>query len=99
MALFRAALWGIMMAPTSMALAGAIRFHSVTLLLEGEGYILAAFFALLMPIYLFNPAEGNKLRARYGHALMMNVKGNIIVFIMLAVAASYEAIEVILQMR
>jgi hypothetical protein len=53
----------------------------------------------LMPIYLFNPAEGNNLRTRYGHALMMNFKGNIIVFIMLAIAAAYEATEVILQMR
>jgi hypothetical protein len=99
MALFRAAVWGIALAPTRLALAGAFRFHSGTLLLEGEGYILAAFFALLMPIYLFNPAEGNNLRTRYGHALMMNFKGNIIVFIMLAIAAAYEATEVILQMR
>ena len=81
-----------------MTLAGAMVFHSVTLLLEGEGYILATFFALLVPIYLFSPSEANNLRARYGHALMMNIKGNILVFVVLAIAATYEAIEVILQM-
>ncbi len=51
-AVFRATLWGILLGPSQVALAYAMRAHSGTLLLEGEGYILAAFFALLIPIYL-----------------------------------------------
>ncbi|MGD0382745.1 MAG: hypothetical protein ABSA77_04420 [Thermoguttaceae bacterium] len=99
MAVFRATLWGLLLAPSYMALAGGEIFHSGTLLLEGEGYILAAFFALLVPIYLFSPKEGENVGTRYARAVLMNLKGNIIVFIMLAIAAAYEAIEVILQMR
>jgi hypothetical protein len=98
MAVFRAIMWGILLSPSYMALAWSMISHSGTLLLEGEGYILATFFALLVPIYLFSPKEGENLGARYARAVLMNLKGNIIVFIVLAVAASYEAIEVIMQM-
>jgi hypothetical protein len=99
MALFRATIWGILLAPTYMTLAGGMIYHFGTLLLEGEGYLLATFFALLVPIYIFSPREGENVGARYARAVMMNLKGNIIVFIVLAIAATYEAIEVILQMR
>src|SRR5271165_5003430 len=53
LAAFRATLWGLLLGPSQVTLAYVMRAHSVTLLLEGEGYILAAFFALLIPIYLF----------------------------------------------
>jgi hypothetical protein len=98
MAVFRATMWGILLAPSSIVLAWGMIFHSGTLLLEGEGYLLATFFALLVPIYLFSPKEGDNLGARYARAVLMNLKGNIIVFIMLAIAAAYEAFEVIMQM-
>ncbi len=94
----RATVWGIAPAPAHIFLAGSMIFHSGTLLLEGEGYILAAFFALLIPIYLFSPRTGENVGTRYVRALVMNIKGNLLVFIVLAVAATYEAIEVILQM-
>ena len=97
-ALFRALLWGLLLAPTNLALARAMLPHSGTLLLEGEGYILAAFFGLLVPIYLFSPKEGPSLGRRYGRAVVLNLKGNLLVLLVLAVAAAYEAIEVILQM-
>ncbi len=96
--LIRGAAWGIVLAPTHVLLAGGMLFHSGTLLLEGEGYLLATFFAILVPIYLFRPAMGEKPWPRYVRALVMNIKGNIIVFIVLAIAATYEAIEVIMQM-
>ena len=99
MLLLRATVWGIVLSPALMVLAGTMIFHSGTLLLEGEGYILAAFFAILVPIYLFSPSAGEKLGTRYKRALMINIKGNIVVFIVLAIAATYEAIEVILQMK
>jgi hypothetical protein len=72
--------------------------HSLTILLEGEGYIVASFFALLILIYLFRKAEGRSVLFRYSRALLMNVRGNLIVAIVLAVAAIYEAIEVIVLM-
>jgi len=53
LAAFRATLWGLLLGPSQVTLAYVMKAHSGTLLLEGEGYILAAFFALLIPIYLF----------------------------------------------
>jgi hypothetical protein len=96
--LFRAGLWGLLLAPTDLALARALIPHAGTLLLEGEGYILATFFALLVPIYLFSPKEGSGVGRRYLLALILNLKGNFLVLIVLAAAAVYEATEVILQM-
>ncbi len=98
MAVFRATVWGVLLAATSMTLARGMIFHTGTLLLEGEGYILAAFFGLLVPIYLFSPGMGKTAWGRYGQAVVMNLKGNLIVLAVLAAAALYEAIEVIFQM-
>jgi hypothetical protein len=93
---FRASMWGLLLAPNFDVLAGTMLPHSPTILFEGEGYILAAFFTLLIPIYLFRKAEGQGLLRRYGKALLMNVRGNLLVAIVLAIAAIYEAIELIL---
>jgi len=92
-------MWGLLLAPSSPDLSGTMLPHSCTLLLEGEGYILAMFFGALILVYLFRTAEGPRLAGRYGRALLMNVRGNLLVAIVLAIAAIYEAIEVILSMR
>ncbi len=97
-AIIRASIWGLLLAPTFDALAGSMLPHSFTLLLEGEAYIVATFFALLILIYLFRKAEGPGILHRYVKALSMNVRGNLLVAIVLAIAAIYEAIEVILMM-
>lgn len=99
LALFRAFLWGLLLAPTVMVLSMAMLPHSWTLLLEGEAYVLAAFFALLVPVYVVQESLGGGVFRRYGRALLINVKGNLVVAIVLAVAACYEAIEVILMSR
>ena len=94
----RALMWGLLLAPSFVDLSAAMLPHSFTLLLEGHAYVIAAFFGLLVLVYLFRKAEGPGLARRYGRALLLNVKGNIWVAIVLAVAAIYEAIEVILAM-
>jgi len=98
LAAFRAVMWGLLLSPNFDSLSGPMLPHSVTLLLEGEAYIVAMFFALLILVYLFRKAEGPSPLRRYGTALLMNVRGNLLVAIVLAVAAIYEAIEVILFM-
>jgi len=95
---WRAALWGLLLAPTFVELLGAMLPHSFTLLLEGEAYVIATFFGLLILVYLFRKAEGPGVGRRYGKALLMNVRGNLWVAIVLVVAAIYEAVEVILTM-
>jgi len=95
----RSLLWGLLLAPSFVSLSGAMLPHSLTLLLEGEAYVVAGFFALLVPVYLFRKVEGPNLVNRYGRALMMNLRGNLLVAIILVIAAIYEAIEVILMME
>jgi hypothetical protein len=99
MAAWRAMLWGVLLAPTYVGLSRAMLPHSWTLLLEGEAYILASFFALLIPLYLFDRQAGATVGSRYGRAILMNLRGNLLVLLVLAIAASYEAVEVILQMK
>ena len=116
--MFRATAWGLLLGPSVVTLTWGMLAHTGTLLLEGEGYILATFFALLVPVYLFNshqvtakptsvdefeavePApEAVKISAwgRFGRAVVLNLKASVLVAIVLAVAACYEAVEVILM--
>jgi hypothetical protein len=97
-AAFRALLWGLLLAPSFAILSRAMLPHSITLLLEGEAYVIATFFGLLILVYLFRKSEGPGPARRYGRALLMNVRGNLLVAVVLASAAIYEAIEVILAM-
>ena len=68
MAVLRATIWGLLLAPAFVVLSLGMLPHAGTLLLEGEGYILAAFFGLLVPIYMFEreraPACGAAMDAR-----------------------------------
>lgn len=97
--LYRFVIWGFLLAPSYAALSGTMLPHTFTALVEGEASILCAFFAVLIPIYLFRPSKGASAIKRYGRAFLVNAKGQIWVFAILAVAAIYEAIEVIAQMR
>jgi len=99
MAAIRSLLWGLLLAPTVKPLAVAMLPHSGTLLLEGEGYILATLFGLLIPIYIFQSSLGGTPLSRFGRVLWLNIKANIWVALVLAVAACYEATEVILMNR
>jgi hypothetical protein len=98
MELFRSSLWGLLLAPSFDDLASKMLPHSWTLLFEGEAYILTAFFGLLVPIYLFQKSK-DTIGQRYGLAMMMNLRGLVLVAIVLLTAAIYEAVEVILGMR
>jgi hypothetical protein len=95
----RSLLWGLLLAPTFVNLSGMMLPHSLTVLLEGQAYIVAGFFGLLVPVYLFRKAEGPSLVNRYGRAVLMNLKGSGLVAIILVIAAIYEAIEVIMAMK
>ena len=99
MAVIRSTVWGLILAPSFVVLSCGMIPHSGTLLLEGEGYIQAAFFGLLVPIYLCERDKGSGVWQRYGQALLMNLKAMPLVAAVLAVAACYEAVEVILMSR
>jgi len=92
----RATAWGLLLAPAIVALSLTMLPHSGTLLLEGEGYILATFFGLLVPIFLIQKGLEGKPLQGYKQALLLNLKANLLIAIVLSVAALYEATEVIL---
>lgn len=95
---FRFGVWGLLLSPTTLDLSRLMTWHMITLFLEGEGYILAAFFGLLVPIYLFSPGKQGRAWQRYVRAVGLNVKGTVAVAVVLTVAAVYEAVEVIAQL-
>jgi hypothetical protein len=95
MAILRSLVWGFLFAPTIGSLAYRMLPHSGTMLLEGEGYILAALFGLLIPIHIFQSSLGGTPLSRFGRVLWLNVLANFWVAVVLIVAACYEATEVI----
>jgi hypothetical protein len=97
--LLRSLVIGLVVAPSTVPMAGMMLPHSFTLLVEMEAYIVATLFVLLIPIYLFRRSEGPTVFRRYGRALLVNLKGLLLIFGILAIVAVYEAIEVILQIR
>ena len=98
-ACLRAAVWGLILAPAMQSLAYAMLPHSVTMLLEGEGYILATLFGLLIPIHIVQSSLGGNPFTRFGRVILLNLKANFWIALVLAVAAIYEATEVILMNR
>jgi hypothetical protein len=99
LAILRSIMWGVILAPTFVLLAGSMLPHSVTLLLEGEGYILATIFGLLIPIHIVQESLGGNPLTRFGRVLLLNLQALVLVAVVLAVAACYEATEVILMSR
>jgi len=97
-AAYRAILWGLLLAPATLLQAHLMLPHSGTLLLEGEGYILATFFGLMMAASVFRSDPASSFLQRYGRGLLLNIKGSMLVAMVLAVAAIYEAVEVILML-
>jgi len=93
----RAVGWGLLLAPTSPELMRAMIPHSLTLILEGQGYVLAMFAAYVHWKGVFRPKSiGEENRAR---AYMAGIKRTthvyLLVALVLAVSAIYEAFEVI----
>jgi hypothetical protein len=99
MAAIRSVVWGFLLAPSIVSLARAMLPHSGTMLLEGEGYILATLFGLLIPVHIVQSSLGGTPLSRFGRVLWLNLLAHFWVAVVLAVAACYEASEVILMNR
>jgi hypothetical protein len=93
----RALMWGVVLAPTFAGLAGPMLLHSWAMLLEGEAYILATFFGLLIPIHLARMGLEGTAPSRFGRVLLLNLQANALVALVLVIAAFYEAAEVIIM--
>lgn len=97
MGAYRAILWGLLLAPQGV-LALPMIPHSLTLVLEGQGYILALLGAYTVGKGLFRPAAYGAPGPWQGYlaGLRRCARLYVLVIVVLAVAAVYEALEVIL---
>jgi hypothetical protein len=97
----RAVLWGLVLAPTSTQLALVMIPHSLTLILEGQAYVLAIFAAYVQGLAFVRPStvgERNRVRG-YLAGLRLTALLYVLVTLVLAASALYEAIEVVAMVR
>ncbi|MGQ9553027.1 MAG: stage II sporulation protein M [Anaerolineae bacterium] len=92
----RAVLWGLLLSPAMPELRLAMIPHSLTVLLEGQAYVLAMLGSYLLWSTALRRGEGSgNFLSRYRVGLSKNVRLYLLIAIVLAVAALYEALEVI----
>ncbi|MHB0876834.1 MAG: hypothetical protein ACYC5O_12420 [Anaerolineae bacterium] len=97
---FRALLWGLLLSPANPDLRWVMIPHSVTLLLEGQAYIMAMFAAYVLWTTVLHPdAPGLTVARRYALGLGRGLRLYLLVVLLLAVAALYEAFELIVLLR
>jgi hypothetical protein len=93
----RATLWGLLLAPTSPELAQAMIPHSLTLVLEGQGYILAMYAVTMQWKGVIRPrsiGEEKRLKA-YIVGIKKTTQIYLLITLVLVISAIYEAFEVI----
>lgn len=89
---------GIVMAPAYSGIAGSYSFHSITMVLELEAYILACFVILAWPLNLLRAfaAPGRDWRPALAASMRLLGSGILFTGALLAVAGLYEAATLIL---
>ena len=94
---YRAVLWGLLLSPTTPVLRWVMIPHSLVLILEGQAYILAMLAAYVQGrAFLWPRSVGAATRRQgYGLGVKRSVRIYLLVVLVLAVAAIYEALEVI----
>lgn len=95
--LLRALVLGVTLAPSSPELARAMIPHSLVLILEGQGYVLAMLGVHVLWTSAFSGARDGLagLVSGYRSGLRATISIYILIVAILAVAAVYEALEVI----
>jgi hypothetical protein len=98
---YRAVLWGLLLAPTTTELALVMIPHSITLILEGQAYVLAIFAAYVHGRAVLWPATvGEQSRIRgYVRGLRLVALVYVLVVLALALSAVYEAVEVVAMVQ
>ena len=97
MGLVRAVLWGLLLAPTSPELQAAMIPHSLTLLLEGQGYILTLLAVWVLGRAFVSPSsvDASSWTQGYVRGLRKAALVMALAAVTLAVAAIYEVLELI----
>lgn len=96
---YRALMWGLILSPTAPELRAVMIPHSLTLILEGQAYVLAMLAAYVQGrAFLWPRSVGAATRRQgYGVGVKRSARVYLLVVLLLAVAAVYEALEVILM--
>ena len=94
---YRALILGVALAPTTPEMATAMIPHSLTILLEGQGYVLAMFGSYLLWARALRSRHYGYpgFQAGYWSGLKANARLYLLIVMILAVAAVYEALEII----
>jgi hypothetical protein len=95
--LFRAALWGLFMSPADPSLRWTMIPHSLTVLLEGQAYVVAMLAAYQQGLAVLRPRTvgADAFRQRLAVGLKRTASLYVLIVILIAVAAVYEALELI----
>jgi hypothetical protein len=98
---YRALLWGLLLSPTTPVLRWVMIPHSLVLILEGQAYILAMLAAYVQGrAFLWPHSVGAATRRQgYGVGVKLSVRIYLLIVLLLALAAVYEALEVVFVLR
>jgi len=87
---------GFVAAPIWTGSAAPLTYHAVTLTLELEAYVVAAFLVSVLPVRIFDGLVHGRFVAEAAQGLRVIGSGTLLVGLMLGVAALYEAATLIL---
>jgi len=98
MGAYRAFLWGLIYSPTSPAMQMILLPHSLTLLLEGQAYILAMLGVVIQGRGLLSPRTVGATTHRQGLWVGIKLSAQLYVFVILflIIAAIYEVLEAVM---
>jgi hypothetical protein len=101
MGIYRAILWGLIFSPGHPDMQLIMIPHSITLILEGQAYVLAMFGVFLQgTAFLFPKTVGLERRGQgYQEVLKRTGKIYILIVLMLLIAAIYEVVEVLIMVK
>lgn len=90
------ALVGFAMAPNWAGSISHLVYHSITLIVELEAYVLAAFVISALPVRIYEGLVLDRFAREWYKGLIVVGSGTLLAGLILAAAASYEAITIIL---
>lgn len=87
---------GYVMAPQWVGSVGTLVYHSITMILEFEAYIVASFTVVMFPLLVIEGMQRDSLADGARRGMRIIIGGTVLAGVMLALAALYEATTLIL---
>lgn len=101
MGAYRALLWGLIYSPTTPQMQFILIPHSLTLLLEGQAYVLALFAAYVQGRAFLSPRSVGRTSHREGYWIGVKLTAQlyVLIVVVLLIAAVYEVLEAAFILR